>query len=114
MFVYNYRIYERFKIPVTSIAVLADDQPNWRPEGFRYGMWGCRMELDYLKIKLLDYKDKWSYLENSDNPFAIVVMAHLKALESRKDNSLRQQWKIELTKFLYQKGYSEEIEELRN
>ena len=108
MFVYNYRIYERFKIPVTSIAVLADDQPNWRPEGFRYGMWGCRMELDYLKIKLLDYKDKWSYLENSDNPFAIVVMAHLKALESRKDNSLRQQWKIELTKFLYQKGYSKD------
>jgi hypothetical protein len=41
-----------------------------------------------------------------DNPFAIVVMAHLKALETKKDNTLRKQWKIELTRLLYQRGYS--------
>ena len=64
------------------------------------------MGLDYLKTKLLDYKDKWLYLENHDNPFAIVVMAHLKALETRKDHLSRKQWKIGLTKLLYQKGYS--------
>ncbi len=33
-------------------------------------------------------------------------MAHLKALETRKDHSLRKQWKIELTRLLYEKGYS--------
>jgi len=38
------------------------------------------MGLDYLKTKLLDYKNKWLYLENHDNPFTIVVMAHLKAM----------------------------------
>jgi len=64
------------------------------------------MGLDYLKTKLLDYKDKWLYLENHDNPFAFVVMAHLKALETRKYHSSRKQWKIGLTKLLYQKGYS--------
>jgi predicted transposase/invertase (TIGR01784 family) len=35
-----------------------------------------------------------------------VVMAHLKAIETRKDHSLRKQWKIELTRLLYEKGYS--------
>jgi hypothetical protein len=106
MFVYNYRIYDRFKIPVTSVAILADDSPTWRPGPFRYGMWGSTMGLDYLTTKLLDYKEKWAYLERQDNPFAIVVMAHLKAIETRKDHSLRKQWKIELTRLLYEKGYS--------
>jgi hypothetical protein len=36
----------------------------------------------------------------------MVVMAHLKALETKKDSSLRKQWKLELTKLLYEKGYS--------
>jgi predicted transposase/invertase (TIGR01784 family) len=106
MFVYNYRIYDRFKIPVTSVAILADDSATWRPGPFRYGMWGSTMGLDYLTTKLLDYKEKWAYLKRQDNPFAIVVMAHLKALETRKDHSLRKQWKIELTRLLYEKGYS--------
>jgi len=108
MFVYNYRIYDRYRIPVTSIAILADDSPLWDPHPFRYGMWGSTMGLDYIKTKLLDYKNKWLYLETSDNPFAIVAMAHLKALETRKNASLRKQWKTGLTKLLYQKGYSRE------
>ena len=105
MFVYNYRIYDRYKIPVTSIAVLADDSVSWDPAPFQYGMWGSSMGLDFLKTKLLDYKDKWPYLEKEENPFAIVVMAHLKALDTKKDNSLRKQWKTELIKLLYEKGY---------
>ena len=106
MFVYNYRIYDRYQIPVTSIAILADDSPSFRPASFQYGMWGSTMGLDFLRTKLLDYKDKWTYLEKQDNPFAIVVMAHLKALETKQNHSLRKQWKIELTKLLYKKGYS--------
>jgi len=61
MFVYNYRIHDRYRIPVTSIAILADDAPSWHPSGFDYGMWGSRMGLDYLNVKFLDYRDQWSY-----------------------------------------------------
>jgi hypothetical protein len=107
MFVYNYRIYDRFKTPVTSIAILADESPSWNPEPFNYGMWGSQMGLNFISTKLLDYKDKWTYLEKTDNPFAIVVMAHLKALETKSDTSLRKQWKFELAKLLYEKGYLE-------
>lgn len=66
------------------------------------------MGLNFIKTKLLDYKEKWTYLKSHDNPFAIVVMAHLKAIETRKNHSLRKQWKVELTKLLYEKGYSKE------
>jgi hypothetical protein len=108
MFVYNYRIYDRYNIPVSSIAILADGIPSWNPAPFEYGMWGSAMGLNFIKTKLLDYKEKWTYLKSHDNPFAIVVMAHLKAIETRKNHSLRKQWKVELTKLLYEKGYSKE------
>ena len=36
MFVYSYRIYDRYRRPVVSLAVLCDDQPNWRPDRFEY------------------------------------------------------------------------------
>eukprot|EP00767_Chilomastix_cuspidata_P000473 gnl/Chilomastix_cuspidata/11180.p1 GENE.gnl/Chilomastix_cuspidata/11180~~gnl/Chilomastix_cuspidata/11180.p1 ORF type:complete len:159 (-),score=11.44 gnl/Chilomastix_cuspidata/11180:309-743(-) len=35
-------------------------------------------------------------------------MAHLKAMETNRNTSLRKQWKFELTKLLYEKGYSKE------
>jgi predicted transposase/invertase (TIGR01784 family) len=96
------------KIPVTSIAVLADDSSSWYPAPFKYGMWGSVMGLDYLKIKLLDYKKKWDQLKEEKNPFAIVVMAHLRALETRMDRALRKQWKTELTRLLYERDYSKD------
>jgi len=68
MFVYDDRIYDRFKVPVTSISVLADDSPSCTPAPFQYGMWGSAMGLTFLKTKLLDYKTKWDYLENEEIP----------------------------------------------
>lgn len=41
----------------------------------------------------------------SDNPFAVVVMAHLKAQETSKAPEDRGEWKFYLTKRLYEKGY---------
>ncbi len=37
---------------------------------------------------------------------AIVVMAHLKAQETRKDNQARKRWKFELVRQLYDRGYN--------
>jgi hypothetical protein len=47
-------------------------------------------------------------LEKSDNPFAIIVMAYLKEIETKKDVDNRLFWKITLVKGLYRKGYGKE------
>jgi hypothetical protein len=39
--------------------------------------------LNYGVATSPDYEQQWQTLENSRNPFAIVVMAHLKALETK-------------------------------
>jgi hypothetical protein len=34
MFVYHYRLYERFRRPIASFGVLCDDSRNWRPKRY--------------------------------------------------------------------------------
>jgi predicted DNA-binding ribbon-helix-helix protein len=72
---------------------------------FKTKLWGCENTFHFPIVKLLDYSQQWDDLEISHNPFATVVMAHLKTLETRNDVSARQQWKLSLAKRLYQKGY---------
>ncbi|WP_448573507.1 hypothetical protein [Trichothermofontia sp.] len=105
MFVYNYRLRDRYNLAIASLAVLGDDNPNWRPNTFNSELWGCRNDFRFPIVKLLDYGQDWAALEASSNPFAIVVMAHLKAKETRKDLGDRQRWKLILAKRLYQKGF---------
>ena len=85
MFVYHYRIFDKYRCPVVSLAVLGDEGRNWKPEQFGYQLWETSIDFNFKVVKLLDYVDRWSELETSRNPFAIVVVAHLKAQETRSN-----------------------------
>lgn len=56
MFVYHYRLYDRYRQPIVSLAVLADDRLNWRPESFGYDVFGCKLALRYPVTKLMDWE----------------------------------------------------------
>ncbi len=93
MYVYNYRLFDRYDREVISLAVLADDDPNWRPDHYGYTRWGFRAGIEFPSVKLLDFAPHWQSLEANPNPFATVVLAHLKTLETRQDPVGRQGWK---------------------
>src|SRR5580692_2668469 len=40
MHVYNHRIFDRYDREVISLAILADDDPDWRPSQYGYSRWG--------------------------------------------------------------------------
>lgn len=106
MYIYNYRIFDRYKQKVISLALLADKDATWRPQSYGYSLWGYKVSMEFPIIKLLDYADQWTMLESSQNPFAVVVMAHLKAQETRRYPKSRLHWKIEIVKGLYARGWS--------
>jgi hypothetical protein len=108
MFEYNYRCYDLYQRRVVSLAILCDDDPNWRPKGFAYGGWGSKMGLRFPAAKLLDYARQQEALEHDPNPVAQVVLAHLKAEETRRDPEQRRHWKIRLVRGLYERGWSAE------
>jgi hypothetical protein len=47
---------------------------------------------------------RYEELEADPDPFAVVVLAHLKALETRRSPAERQAWRIRLVKGLYERG----------
>ncbi|MEO0852326.1 MAG: DUF4351 domain-containing protein, partial [Cyanobacteria bacterium J06648_11] len=106
MYVYNYRLSDRHDKPIVSLAILGDEDANWRPNSYQVELWGCRTSFQFPTVKLLDYKQRWEELENSQNPFATAVMAHLKAKETRTEISNRRRWKLTLTRRLFERGYS--------
>ena len=108
MFIYNYRIYDRYKRSVASLAVLGDEQVNWRPNQFGYELFGTKVEFQFPIVKLLDYQQRQSELEASRNPLATVVMAHLAALQTKSDRLERKQQKLSLVRRLYQQGFERE------
>lgn len=107
VYVYHYRISDRFNERVASFVVLTDSNRRWRPKEFRYELLGTKVALKFSVAKLLDYRDKWEELERHLNPFAIVVMAYLRMFETKRDARKRLEWKLVLTKSLYDRGYTE-------
>ena len=105
IYVYQYRIYDRYRRKVASLVVLGDESPTWKPSEFGYEIFGVEINYRYRVVKLLDLGEDWEALSASENPFATVVMAHLKASQTQKNRQERLQWKLSLTRQLYQKGY---------
>jgi hypothetical protein len=62
--------------------------------------------IEFPVVKLRDYAARWDALEASDNPFAMVVMAHLQARATRRDPEGRLQGKLHLIRRLYERGYA--------
>jgi hypothetical protein len=102
MFIYNYRSYDLFHKPVISLAILGDENKNWRPNSYEYGLGNSRVKIEFSIVKLLDYE--WEYLLTSDNLFATIVMAHLKTKATTSNLTAREQWKWSLVRALYQRG----------
>jgi len=108
MYVYNYRIFDRFDRDVVSLAVLTDEDPRFRPGPYCFELGEFRLEMAFPVVKLLDYRGRWGELEASGNPFSVVVMAHLRSQETRGRAREGFEWKLRLTRMLYERGYSRE------
>ena len=108
MFQYHYRLRERFEHAVVSIALLADERPNWRPETYEMELWGCEVRFRFPTVKLLDFRERLAELEANRNPVAALVLAHLAAQQTRADPARRLREKLALTRRLYDLGYTPE------
>jgi hypothetical protein len=108
MFVYNYRLYDRYRRPIASMAVLADEHANWRPDYFSYGVLGSETSIRFPIAKLTDYHDKVNELLTADNSFAIVTATHMLTQRTRKNDEERYQAKRLLVRLLYQRNWDKQ------
>ena len=109
MYDYHTSIYKRYGHRIASLAILGDRNKSWKPTCFDYNNLDSGIIFYYPIAKLTDYLERWHELENSRNPFAVAVMAHLIMLKSGKDVTNLAFWKMEITKELLKRGFSPEI-----
>ncbi len=105
VYIYNYRIFDRYRHQVISLVILTDKNKKFRPNLYQVERWGFELTFRFRTIKLIDYTPQWEQLESNPNPFAIVVMAQLKVLETRHSDQLLL-WKLKLVRMLYERGYN--------
>ena len=68
-------MYDRYRQPVASLAVLADTTANWRPNHFGFAVLGLNDELHFPAVKLLTMLPSKTCLQQPQS-FALPL-AHL-------------------------------------
>lgn len=108
MWHYNHRISDRYARPVVSLAILADASQSWRPTGYHKAMLGCEWSFKFPICKLLDLAVTEAVRAPGRNPAAVVVAGHLASMESARDPGRRLDRRWQLTRHLYEAGFSKE------
>ena len=108
MFVYNYRLYDRYRRPVASMAVLADAHEQWKPTSFGFTVLGCKHTLEFPVAKLMDYQHTIEELLVSDNAFALITVAHILTQQTRNKHQARYEAKLRLVRLLYQRHWDKQ------
>lgn len=107
MFRYYYRILDHHNEPVAALAILTDDNTNYRPSLYEHSLLGTSIKYQYNLYKILDQDEE--ELNKMDNPFAIVIMTALAALKMKKKKPLQQlNIKVSLFRNLISKKFSQE------
>jgi hypothetical protein len=104
-FRYSYRLFDRYGPRVSSVVVLADENPAWRPNRYEHELWGARLGTEFPTLKLLDLD--LEVLRNGpqrSNPFAVVVRAHRTAQMTRPSLEGRYRGKLGLIRELLRTG----------
>jgi predicted transposase YdaD len=104
MYIYFYRIWERFRKDITSLAIFTDKNKGFKPNSFKKSFFGTSLVFKYPFYKVLD--QNVSELKKSNNPFAIIILATLIAIKKGKKNDTElMDIKRELVQLLTEKNY---------
>ena len=108
IYLYQALLKAREGLEVGTLCILADPDPSWRPGRYEKKVFGNELKLTYPVVKLLDYRERWEELQRDPSPFAMVVMAHLKSLETKRSSERRLHLKTELMIMMHRGAHSDE------
>ena len=106
IFRFDARLFDEFGKHVVSLVVLGDSNPEWNPNEFGWSFWGYELKVRFPTIKLNRLHQEG--LEQSQNRFAPLVLAHLKTMETKGEAESRREWKFRIVRSLYERGYERE------
>ena len=103
-FCYHVRIFDSYREPVISLAVLGDERPQWKPDHFGYAHCGCVLSFQFPCVKLIEL-DR-GRLAQKQSVIAAFILAHLDTMETRKNPRKRLERRIAYYRRLLGQGFS--------
>ncbi|GGH67762.1 hypothetical protein HNQ91_001589 [Filimonas zeae] len=107
MFTYFYRICDKFHQEITSLAIFTDEDDKYHPDRYEYNCFGTSLlfRFNTYKVKAQDKR----LLEESNNPFATVILMVLSTIERRGGDPVQLlESSLALVRRLYEKGFPKE------
>ena len=102
---YFYRIWDKYRKPVSAVAIFTGRDGKKMPDRFEYRYRNTRLLYQYPTISILDFTDE--ELEKSDNPFAHVILAaRTSLLEGKIPPADLLDRKVLIARKLLRKGFS--------
>jgi hypothetical protein len=108
MFCYAYRIFDRYEQHVESLAILADESPNWRPSHYEHTLISTKTRFEFSTAKLYDWRNRLEELENDENPVSLLILAHLQSQLTHEKIEERSTVKFRLIRGLLERGFEAE------
>jgi len=84
MFQYYYRIFDKYRQPITAFAIFTDNRKAYHPASFDRSYLGTHLSYQYNTYKIRDQNE--ADLLADPNPFALVVLTVKAALKAKKIN----------------------------
>jgi hypothetical protein len=105
MFRYFYRILDRYRKPVSAVAIFTGVDGKKMPSRYTYRYWKTSVVYEYHSLSILDFTDE--ELGESNNPFALVVLvAKTSLLEKKIPEMELLERKILIANKLFRKGFT--------
>lgn len=107
MYRYYYRLQDKYpQRRIASVAILTERGARQGIGRHEQQLWQTRLSFNFPVVDLQRWGQDRPSLENSTNPFAVVVLAQLEAHRTRGDADARLVTKFILMKRLYRRGFS--------
>ena len=104
MFIYFYRVRDRFGADMEAIALFTDPNAGYRPARYQYRSNTVELGYSYRVYKVLEQQEE-ALLAQAENPFALAVLAALHSLQRGNSAELSFQFKMKLLRLLLERGY---------
>ena len=99
MFIYYYRAFDRYAQKIVAMALFADDSKSYKPDVYRYEYYKTKHIYEYRTYKVLEQNEE--ALINSDNPFAMVILAALYRIRNEQETpEIQYDFKLQLIRML--------------
>ena len=104
MFKYYYRIFDKYEREIAAIAIFTSNRHPKKYNIYHTNFEGTELTYKYNTYKITEQSE--ASLQESDNPFALVVLANKYVLASKKKALQRLQFKIKLLELLRKRNFS--------